>query len=90
MQEIYRTKDIYEASWLYSKGAKFTGLQGDGHYYWFLFSSPKKSTALAATYWSQTAKGNIKHYADSFKTLRNLVLNKRDGDIAEGPTVTGV
>lgn len=75
-QEIYKTKDIFEASWIYSQNIKLIGLEPDGKYFWFIFSDLNTSNKLSQEYWSQQASGNIKSFVNSLKTLKDLVFSK--------------
>lgn len=76
MDNVYKTKDIFEASFLYSKDIPLMGLQSGGKYFWFVFNNPQNSQELADQYWAKRAEGNIKSFVDSFKTLKDLVFSK--------------
>jgi len=74
--ESYKTKDIFEASWIYSQNIKLLGLEPDGKYFWFVFDNQGLCEPLSSDYWSQKADGNIKQFVNSLKTLKDLVFSK--------------
>ncbi len=73
----YRSKDIFEASWIYSQNIPFLGLEPDGKYFWFVFENKNIVEPLASQYWSQKATGNIKYFVNSLKTLKDFVFSKK-------------
>lgn len=73
---VYKTKDIFEASWIYSQNPKFIGLEEDGKYFWFTFDEFPLCSELSSQYWSQKAEGNVKQFVNSLKTLKDLVYSK--------------
>jgi hypothetical protein len=78
-KEIYKTKDIFEAAWIYSKDVPLLHLEPDGKYFWFAFDDLKTCTDLSSSYWSQTATGSIKAFVNSLKTLKDLIFSKQGG-----------
>lgn len=74
---IYKTKDIFEASWIYSQNVPLIKLEPDGRYFWFVFEDKEKATGLSSSYWSQKATGNIKNFVNSLKTLKDLVFSQQ-------------
>lgn len=74
---IYRTKDIFEASWIYSQNVKLLNLEPDGKYSWFVFQDETLCKKLASDYWSQKAIGNIKQFVNSLKTLKDFVFSRK-------------
>lgn len=75
-EESYKTKDIFEASWIYSQNIPLLGLEPDGKYFWFVFAKNDNCQSLSSGYWSQKATGNIKQFVNSLKTLKDLVFSK--------------
>lgn len=73
---IYKTKDIFEASWIYSRDIPLLWLEPDGKYFWFVFENKDLVEPIASQYWSQKATGNIKQFVNSLKTLKDLVFSK--------------
>ncbi len=74
---IYKTKDLFEASWIYSQNIPILKLEPDGKYFWFVFSEKEKALKLSSLYWSQNALGNIKAFVNSQKTLKDLVFSRQ-------------
>lgn len=72
----YKTKDIFEASWLHSQNMPLSKLVPDSRYFWFVFNEGEKCENLSTDYWSQKAIGNIKNYVNSYKTLKDMVFSK--------------
>lgn len=77
---IYKTKDIFEASWIYSQGALLSHLDPDSNYFWFVFNDKSACQQLSSDYWTQKATGNIKQFVNSLKTLKDLVFSQRRGN----------
>ena len=75
----YKTKDIFEAAWLYSQDTPLEGMDKDSSYYWFIFDSSNLTENLPEKYWKQTATGNIKRFVDSYKTLKDLLYSQKSG-----------
>jgi hypothetical protein len=73
----YKTKDIFEASWIYSQGIPLLRLDPDSRYFWFVFADLKKCQPMSSAYWGNTAEGKIKRFVDSLKTLKDLVFSQR-------------
>lgn len=77
MDNVYKTKDIFEASYLYSENVKFLGLDTGVGFYWFLFSNSYKCEELSKAYWSGVSSCNTKDFVYSFKTLKGLIFSRR-------------
>lgn len=75
----YKTKDIFEAAWIYSQDIALLRLEPDRNYYWFVFSDKAKSNKLSTDYWTQKAEGNIRKFVNSQKTLKDLIFSKKTG-----------
>lgn len=73
----YKTKDIFEASWLYSQNIALLRLEPDKSYSYFVFSNSEFCQTLSNDYWTQKAHGNIKGYVNSLKTLKDLVFSRK-------------
>lgn len=80
-EEIYKTKDIFEASWIYSQNIKLLNLEPDGKYSWFVFNDRPRCEKASLDYWSQRANGNIKQFVNSLKTLKDLVFSRNSGGV---------
>jgi len=73
----YKTKDIFEASWIYSQGLPLLHLEPDDRYFWFVFGNIGKCKSLSDAYWTNAAEGRIKRFVDSLKTLKDLVFSQK-------------
>jgi hypothetical protein len=73
----YKTKDIFEAAWIYSQNIELLNLEKDGAYSWFVFANENSCKKLSVDYWSQKAVGNIKYFVNSLKTLKDLIFSKK-------------
>lgn len=77
MKDIYQTRDLYEAAFLYgSHGISFAGLQEDGRDCIFTFSPADKAQELANQYYNHTAVQNVKEYTDALKTCKDILFNR--------------
>ena len=78
-KDIYLTRDLYEASFLYISDLKFLGLDGNGNSttFYFRFQGREKAEVLSNRFWSKTTEGNIKEYSDAVCTLKHLIFSKR-------------
>ncbi len=73
----YKTKDIFEASWLYSQNIPLLRLEPDRSYFFFVFEETGICQQLSTQYWTQHANGNIKAFVNSLKTLKDLVFSRK-------------
>ncbi|KKP38930.1 MAG: hypothetical protein UR29_C0010G0033 [Candidatus Woesebacteria bacterium GW2011_GWC2_33_12] len=73
----FKTKDIFEASFIYSQDVDLANLELDSNYYWFVFMQKENAEKLSSLYWSGKAEGNIKKFVDSLKTLKDLVFSRK-------------
>lgn len=72
----FKTKDIFEASWLHSQNMSLSKLVPDSRYFWFVFNEGTKCESLSTEYWAQKAVGNIKDFVNSYKTLKDMVFSR--------------
>lgn len=79
-EKTHKTKDIFEASYIHSQNVKLQSLEPDIRYSWFVFEDKEKCERLSNDYWSENAEGNIKHFVNSYKTLKDLVFSRKRGD----------
>jgi len=75
--DLWKTKDLYEASYIYSQNIPLIGLEGTTKQFFFVFDECHKCVILSQDYWAQKAEGNIKAYANSIRTLKDLVFSKK-------------
>lgn len=76
---LYKTKDLYEASVLYClKEVKFLGLQlGESGQFWFIFESKENCERLAQEYWQRKLKVNAKDFTDAIRNLKDMIFAKK-------------
>jgi hypothetical protein len=75
-QDNYKTKDIFEAAWIYSNNVPLITLEPDSKYSWFVFANKEVCLELSAKYWSNSATGNIKSFVSSLKTLKDFIFSR--------------
>jgi len=76
MENTYRTKDFYEASFLYACRNKMLGLERDPikNCCWFIFD--KECEETAGEYWQGVALVNAKDYSNSIRNLKDRIFSK--------------
>lgn len=74
--DVYLTKDLYEASFLYASRAKLINLKKDGPYYWFIFENKSVCEKLTASYWNRESGLDPKSFADSLRSLKDKLFSK--------------
>lgn len=78
----YRTKDLYEAAFLYTKGCKLIALdrQGWRAQFWFVFENRKEQECerLANAYWSGDAEVKAVVFVDSIRKLKDRIFSQKD------------
>jgi hypothetical protein len=74
MKNKFETKDMYIAAMLYSLGLKLDEVKRDGRRCWFIFSDREKCEKLQQQYLSKSLRANLKEYADSIRTLKDIVF----------------
>ncbi len=72
----YKTKDLYEAAFLYASGVKLTGLENDGKQMLFVFLGGEVNQ-LSDTYWSKSGQIVAKDYADGIRSLKDRLFARR-------------
>lgn len=77
MENYYRTKDLSEASFLYASGKKLIRLDKDNVKIWFIFEDKLSCENLSNSFWRKEATINAKEFADSIRTLKDLIFNKQ-------------
>ena len=74
--DIYATKDLGEASALYTKGVTFVGIEKQGSICFFGFEDKIKCEELAQLFWAQKLKVDAKMYHDALRTLKDRIFAK--------------
>jgi hypothetical protein len=72
----YRTKDLYEAAFLYASGKRLIQSQNGSGKIWFVFGDEPSCRALSDSFWRKEASVNAKEFADSIRTLKDLIFNR--------------
>lgn len=79
--DIYLTKDLSEAAFLYASGVKFLRLEPNSNdrpfTYFFVFENKAKCEELSQEFWNKKAVINAKEYADAMRTLKDLLFKNR-------------
>lgn len=75
--ETFKTRDLYEAAFLYASEVKLLTLKAEGREFWFIFES-KESGELSGEYWR--GEGNIapKKYSDAIRSLKDLIFSRKE------------
>ena len=82
MKDCFRTKDLGEASLLYSSDKRLIHLNHDGIRYWFIFEDQESCQKIVQSFWRKEAMINAKNFVDAERTLKNLIFKKQDGQNA--------
>lgn len=72
----YRTKDLSEAAYLYASNQKLVTLSKDDRKYWFVFDDKSSCQELVDSFWRKEAVVNARAFADSLRTLKDLIFNQ--------------
>ena len=74
----YFTKDLGEATAIYSQNIKLLRLEKDpSGFWWFVFPSDK-SKGIADSYWSEELQVIAKRYSDWFKALKDRMYSQKN------------
>lgn len=77
MNQLFKTKDLYEAAAMYASAIPLITLEFDNKQYWFLFEEQEKCRKLSDEYWRGTLMVNAKGYADAIRTLKDRVFAQK-------------
>jgi len=77
MENYYLTKDLYLAGFLYAKGIEFGGVKRQGSLCWFVFVDKPICESLQLQFFAKSTEVNAKDYADSLRTLKNLIYSQQ-------------
>lgn len=72
----YRTRDLYEASFLYASELKLYKTEKIDSVTLFVFEDQNKAEKLTGNYYNKTATVNAKAYADAIRTLKDLIFGR--------------
>jgi len=76
-KDRFQTKDMYEAAFLYARRLKLSKLERAGSSFWFVFESKRDAEKLSDSYWAREADVNAKAYADSIRTLKDMIFSRK-------------
>lgn len=76
MENYFSTRDISEAALLYSCGKKLIQLKKDAERFWFIFEDKSACQKLIDAYWRKEAIVDAKTFADSLRSLKDLIFNR--------------
>jgi len=76
MKMQFKTKDLYEASYLQSKGKRLVKLESEGRIFWFVFER-EDCEKLSQEYWTGTGEIPPKAYSDSIRSLKDRVFARK-------------
>lgn len=74
MNNIFETRDLYCAAFVYSSGGKFQGIRREGRICWFCFEDKALCEQLQRKYFDKTGSVIGKEFADAIRTLKDLVF----------------
>lgn len=71
----FQTKDLYFASYLYAKGAKFIRVERNGRQCYFIFEDNLLCEELQQGYFSRRGEVVGKDFSDAIRTLKDLLFS---------------
>lgn len=74
MKSTYRTKDLYEASFLYASHQKLLQLERVGSPFWFVFENRESCQELIDSYWKREARIDAKEFVDALRSLKDRLF----------------
>lgn len=72
--DIYKTKDLAEASILLTKKQKLIRIEREGKVCWFIFQDKEKCQEIANQFWFGECLINAKSYYEAMLTLKNRIF----------------
>lgn len=75
MNEYYKTRDLAEASFLFTKNQKLISIEREGKICWFIFENKHECEELSDQFWFQDALIPSKSFYESIQTLKNRIFN---------------
>ena len=76
-ENVYLTRDLYEASLLYACQQKLLRLEKEkeGRSFWFVFNNRSACQSLIDTYWRRELNVNAKAYTDAIRSLKDRLFS---------------
>lgn len=75
MNEYYKTKDLAEAGFLFTKNKKLVSIDREGRTCWFVFENKNECEELSKKFWFQDALIPSKSFYEAIQTLKNRIFN---------------
>jgi hypothetical protein len=73
--DVYKTKDLYEASLLYCKKLEFKGMKRDAQVCWFKFGNKIECKRLSEDFWAKKARVDAKSYSEAVRSLKDMIFS---------------
>ena len=78
-EDVYLTRDLYEASLLVACQQKLLRLELEkekkGRSFWFIFNDHSACQKLLDTYWRRELEVNAKAYTDAIRSLKDRLFS---------------
>jgi hypothetical protein len=79
MDNVYRTRDLSLASYLYASKKKLIGLEEDsGRKFLFVFEDTASCQKLVDSFWRREAVVNVKDFSDAMRSLKDLIYSSEN------------
>ena len=75
MDEDYKTKDLAEASFLFTKKQKLVSINREGKTCWFIFENKNECEELSKKFWFEDALIPSKTFYEAIQTLKNRIFS---------------
>ncbi|MCM8784248.1 MAG: DUF5659 domain-containing protein [Candidatus Omnitrophica bacterium] len=75
--DVFLTKDLYEASFLYANRLKLLDLQKEDRFYWFVFENKELAEELSKKYWQREAPIDASTYAEAIRSLKDRLYARK-------------
>lgn len=70
----FKTKDLYEASFLCAVGKKLVNLEQEGKVFWFVFEDSQSCIKDINAYWQGEKEVNARDFAFAIKRLKDRIF----------------
>jgi hypothetical protein len=75
MDEHYKTKDLAEAGFLFTKNQRLISINREGKTCWFNFENKNECQELSKQFWFEDALIPSKSFYESIQTLKNRIFS---------------
>lgn len=72
--KLFRTKDLYLASFLYAKHIELARTEKTDRVCWFTFNDFTLCNDLSSTYWAGRGEIPPKAYSDALRSLKDIIF----------------